>query len=418
VRTVRASVVLLCVAALAGCGPHRARVHKHPAGPPPARPTPHLPVTDRGAVEPDVSGLPTDPAPSPARPDQYRRLTAAECRALAVANAPLADEFDRHPDNLPPGHPLAHFFRTRPELAGAGRLVRGYAADELRNRAAGDALDDFFRLAQAEGQFDLLAKAHAELRTQLAAAEKALAAGLRDRADTDELRRQLFDLEAQLAKLEAGIGGLNASLRGRLGLPTDDPFPIWPDDPLRVRPEDVDAAQAVATGLYYRPDLNLLRALLADGAGGELTRAVLTGVNPLLGPDGRAPGPNPLAGLVGGLAHLSASRERQRPEPFRDQVTGVLAARERQAEAEIRAAVANVHGNRSAVAARSAAVRVLSARVADLEKRERQGLNVTAELTRARLELLTAKGELLRAAADWHVAEARLRQAMGLLARE
>jgi hypothetical protein len=414
VRTVRASVVLLCVAALTGCGPHRAHAHKHPPGPPP-KPAPQLPVTNRGAVEPDVSGLPTDPAPTPARSDKYRRLTAAECRALAAQNAPLADELDRHPDNLPPGHPLSHFFRRGPELAGAGRLVRGYTADELRNRAAGDALDDFFRLAQAEGQFDLLARAHAELRTQLTAAEKALAAGLSDRADADELRRQLFDLEAQLARLEAGIGGLNAALRGRLGLAPDDPLPIWPDDPLRVRPEDVDAAQAVATGLYYRPDLNLLRALLAGGAGGELTRAVLAGMNPLLGPGGRAPIPNP---LVGALAHLPANRERQRPEAFRDQVAGVLAARERQAEAEIRAAVANVHGNRSAAAARSAAVRVLSAKVADLEKRERQGLSVTAELTRARLELLTARGELLRAAADWHVAEARLRQAMGLLVRE
>jgi hypothetical protein len=410
-----ASVVLLCVAALAGCGPHRARVHTPPAGPP-LKPAPQLPVTNRGTVEPDVSGLPADPAPTPARPDQYRRLTAAECRALAVAHTPLADELDRHPDNLPPGHPLAHFFRKRSELVGVSRMVRGYAADELRNRAAGDALDDFFRLAQAEGQFDLLSRAHAELRTQLAAAEKALAAGLSDRADADDLRRQLSDLEAQIAKLEAGIGGLNASLRGRLGLAPDDPLPIWPDDPLRVRPEDVDAAQAVATGLFYRPDLNLLRALLARGGGGELTRAVLTGVNPLLGPGGRAP--NPLAGLLGVLAHLSASRERQRPEVFRDQVAGALAAREQQAEAEIRAAVANVHGNRSAAAARSTAVRVLSAKVADLEKRERQGLNVTAELTRARLELLTAKGELLRAAADWHVAEARLRQAMGLLVRE
>jgi hypothetical protein len=416
VRTVRVSVVVLSVAALTGCGPHLARAHKHLPAPPPLKPVTQLPVTDRGTVEPDVSGLPADPAAAPVRPDKYRRLTAAECRALAVQNAPLADELDRHPDNFPRGHPLFHVFHGRPELAHAGRVVRGYAADELRNRAAGDALDDFFRLAQAEGQFDLLAKARAELGTQLDAAEKALAVGLRDRADADELRRQRLDLDAQLARLEAGIAALNASLRGRLGLAPDDPLPIWPDDPLRVRPEDVEAGQAVATGLYYRPDLNLLRALLGgeDRGSAELSRSVLLGVNPLLGPGGRSSTPNPLGGLIGALAH---QRDKS-AAAVRDQVAGLLASRERQAEGEIRAAVTNVHGNRSATVARSAAVRVLSAKVTDLEKRQQQGLNVTAELAKARLDLLTAKGEMLRAATDWHVAEARLRQAMGLLVRE
>ncbi|WP_171470974.1 hypothetical protein [Frigoriglobus tundricola] len=104
-----------------------------------------------------------------------------------MANAPFADDLDRHPENDPPAHPKSHPDAAR--TAETSRLVRGYAADELRNRAAGEALDEFFKLANAEGQFDLLAAADAELRTQLAAALQAERGGLKDRADIPGLRR-------------------------------------------------------------------------------------------------------------------------------------------------------------------------------------------------------------------------------------
>ena len=46
------------------------------------------------------------------------------------------------------------------------------------------------------------------------------------------------------------------------------------------------------------------------------------------------------------------------------------------------------------------------------------GLSVAADLAKAKLDLLKARGDLLQAAADWNAAEAKLRQAMGLLVRE
>ena len=158
----RAGLLLVGLAALAGC---------HPCDlAPPARPAaPQLPLTNRGTIEPDVSALASlANASPPARPAQYRRLTAAECRSLAVQNAPLAADLETHPANDAPPHPLAH---KKPELAELSRLVRGYAADEIRNRSAGDALDDYYKLAAAEGQFDLTVSAHGVLAKQLAAAE-------------------------------------------------------------------------------------------------------------------------------------------------------------------------------------------------------------------------------------------------------
>src|SRR5207249_2244942 len=146
----------------------------------------------------------------------------------------------------------------------------------------------------AEGQYDLLALADAEVRAQLEEALKAERAGLKDRADIPGIRRKLLDLEAQRAKLEAGIGALNASLRARLNLAANDPLPLWPADPLRVTPDDVDVEQAVATGLHYRSDLNLLR-VLADGTAAEMTESVLRSISPLLA---TAKTGNPLVALI------------------------------------------------------------------------------------------------------------------------
>ena len=404
---VRAVSVTWCVAvAVAGC---------HTPAAPPERPQPaaaQLPVTTRAPVEPDTSAVPTDPAPPLARPADYRRLTAADCRKLAIANAPFADDLDRHSENEPPAH--VKFHRDTARFAETSRLVRGFAADELRNRAAGEALGEFFKLANAEGQFDLLAAADAELRTQLAAAIKAEQGGLKDRADIPGLRRKLLDSEAKQAQLVAGIGALNASLRARLNLAANDPLPLWPSDPLAVRGGDPDVEQAVATGLHYRPDLNLLR-VLADGSAGEMANAVLTGANPLLG---ALKADNPLAALFAPILAPLLKEPKRQQAAANARVAGALQARERQAEAEIRAAVALLRGHRAAVAARTLDVKQVESHIAELEKRQRAGLNVTAELVAAKFDLLKAKGDLLTAATDWHAAEAKLRQTMGLLVRE
>lgn len=398
---------LLAALALAGC-------HTPAAHPParPDRPGAQLPTTGREPITPDVSAVPLESGAPAKRPAEYRRLTADECRKLAVANAPLADDLDRHSDNDPPPHPKLHKNAARD--AETSRLVRGHAADELRNRAAGDALKEFFKLLEAEGQFDLLAAADAELRTQLAAAQKASASGLKDRADIPAIRRRLLDIEAQQAKLEAGIGALNASLRARLGLAAADPLPLWPSDPLRVRPDDADVERAVQAGLYYRPDLNALR-VLADGSAADLAEGVLGGANPLLASFAAS---GPLTALFAPVfAPLTGKAECRRAE-VSARVASLLESRERQAEAEIRAAVALLRGHRAQIAARALDVKQVEARIEELTTRQRAGLNVTAELVTAKLDLLKAKGDLLTAVIEWHTAEVQLRQAMGLLPRE
>ncbi|WP_439629084.1 TolC family protein [Gemmata sp.] len=400
--------VLLMVGLLAGCC---ALPQASPPRPAPAQ----LPVVPRGTVQPDVSAANLAPAAlSPARPAKYRQLTAAECRALAVQNAALADDLDNHPDNeTPHSHPT----RKRAQEAQTSKWVRGYAADEIRNRSAGDALEAYFKLAAAEGQFDLVAGAHAVLRTQLLAAEKAIKVGAADRADVERLRRQLLELESQLAKLEAGIAGLNAGLAGLLGLDPSDQTPIWPADPLRVAADVPDPEHAVQVAMRCRPDLNLLRVLSAsDNYGGQMAKAVVTGINPLLG--STAPS-NPMLAPVVALLGAMKKEPTKADAKLQREVEAALAARERQAESEVRAAVAMVRGNRLAVAAKAAEVRNHEARVAEAEKRVAAGVaGAQAELTVARLDLFKARGDLLQAVTDYLTSDAKLRQATGTLVRE
>src|SRR5581483_10834427 len=73
--------------------------HAPPISPPVRLAPPPLPLTARTPTEPDVSALPVNTSPiTPARPTSYRRLTTADCRTLAIRNAPLADDLDTHPD--------------------------------------------------------------------------------------------------------------------------------------------------------------------------------------------------------------------------------------------------------------------------------------------------------------------------------
>ncbi len=330
---------------------------------------------------------------------------------LAMRNAPLAAELDQHPDNVSPSHP--HLHKKNTELAERARLARGYAADEIRNRSAADALELYYKLAGAEGQSDFLLAAHGFLRPQLVAAEKAAKLGAASEAEVDRIRRQLLDLESQAAKLGVAIAGLNAGLSGALGLDPGDPAPIWPIEPLRVASEQPDADHAVHMAFTQRPDLNLLRSLAGgNGVTGELTNSVLAAVNPLLA---AADSNNPIMALLAALKKKPTETDAKAQQ----QLLGLLATRQQQAEAEVRAAVAAIRGNRNVVAALTGEVRILEGRVAEEEKRLAAGVaGAEATLTTARLELLKARGELLQAVVDWHLSDVRLRQATGTLVRE
>jgi hypothetical protein len=212
---------------------------------------------------------------------------------------------------------------------------------------------------------------------------------------------------------------LNGGLKSLLGLPGGADYQLWPDATLEVRDDLPDEEEAVRVGLHHRPDLNLLRCLLDGGDDSTgAARRVLAGVNPLLaGPPLELPcGLRLVVRLVAPLAGSLPPQPDARAT--REQLTLLLAERERQAEREIRAAV--VRAKAQADLARLHAERVgrLAAKQSDLVNKQNAGQAVAAELARARADVRKAEGDRLEAAVAHAAALVRLRQAQGLLVRE
>jgi hypothetical protein len=216
-------------------------------------------------------------------------------------------------------------------------------------------------------------------------------------------------------ELDVLIDQLNGQLRGMDNLACDgEPdYRIWPTDPLLVTGEDPDPGHCVAEGLARRPDLNLLRALGAGLDAGTLpvvTQALST-VSPLLG--GPAGGCKCLTDLAAGILPCLKNGA---VETARGQVDTLLQARERQAAQEIATAARLVAARRVEAGLAALRAELAGRKVKDLEERLNRGENVRTELTKARLDALKDRGEQVHAAANFMVACARLKQAMGLLA--
>jgi hypothetical protein len=189
-------------------------------------------------------------------------------------------------------------------------------------------------------------------------------------------------------------------------------YRIWPTDPLLVTGEDPDLGRCVAEGLARRPDLNLLRALAAGLNARTLPVATqaLSTVSSLLG--GPAGGCKCLTDLA---AEILPCLKTAAVETARGQVDTLLQARERQAVQEITTAARQVAARRAEVGLASQRAELAGRKVKDLEQRLNKGENVRTELTTARLDALKDRGDRVHAAANFMVAVARLKQAMGLL---
>jgi outer membrane protein TolC len=334
---------------------------------------------------------------------------------LAVRNAEAANvlqeagQGQRHNAN----QPLVASLSERRDLY---ESVTGYAAEELRNRRAGDALEAYYRLAEAEGRADPLREALTELQSVIDRATDLQKRGVLGPAAAEAAMRKWAESRGDQVELDARIDVLNGQLNGMDNLAGDVGQPdcrIWPTDPLLVTGEDPDPVRCVAEGLARRPDLNVLRVLGAELSARTLpvaTQALRT-VSTLLG--GPAGGCKWLTDLA---AQLLPCLKNGAVETARGQVDELLQARERHAAQEIATAARLVAARRVQAQLASLRVELAGRKVKDLEERLNKGENVRTELTTARLDALKDRGDQVHAAADFTVAWVRLVQAMGLLA--
>ena len=351
--------------------------------------------------------------PAPGVGPTYRRLTEAECLTLAVRNCGPAHRLDREQFEA-----LATCRSGSNGRAKADAL--GHAADELRNRAGGDALDLYAKLVAAEAGRQVYAEAAADLAALLDEAATAMKLGVKEPDDIAELERQHAEVRAEIAKLDGSIRELNHGLRALLGVDENSPGHFWPDAPT-VRPVDLDIDRALSMARTYRPDILLPKSLHSspDPLAPQIARQLLGATNPFLGlePGSLPPGLGLLGRTIASFLRLPVPGPTDSAQTQR-QVAGLTGDRETLATAEVRAAADRV----TACAARAVvyrdAVESLGSRVADLERTRDAGRPVTVPLANAKAAWRKAKGQLIVAATDHQAAVAKFRQSQGLLVRE
>ncbi len=164
------------------------------------------------------------------------------------------------------------------------RQALAYRAADERNAAAGQALEAFYLLAEAEANRDFLARGKTQIDAMLEEVRDLESRGIRVEKGTADFRRQQLELSDRQAELQLALAQANSRLRQLMGWSFEDTTPIWPAADWKVTVEAIDADTAVSEGLYRRGDLNLLRMLLEcldadslDGVRGSL--AAITGTD-------------------------------------------------------------------------------------------------------------------------------------------
>jgi hypothetical protein len=367
---------------------------------------PVLPTVSPSSLRLDLSALPTDVGPPPADAS-YHGLTEAECPCLAARASTLGNLLDQKAQSV-----SQREFKCQLKAGKASEqsfIVLQLAADEARIRSAGEAMEAFYHLVEAEGRRPLLLLGLKEVNESVKRAEELQAKGLPSPVEISTVRKQLIDLRSDEVNLRIAILQLNARLKVLLGLPSSD-YSLWPQADLKVVPEETDINLAVDYGLHHRPDLALLESL-ADGLDSN-SRTVASEALGVLSPLLSEPSSSRC------LASLLAGLDDSKSQSVQQQVQTLLEDRRKQATHEIRQAVGLVAYRVQLVILARQKVENEEKRIKELEEKKAKGLDAEGELTIARLNLYKAQGEQLREVVNWKIARAQLRQAQGRLLEE
>ena len=384
-----------------------------------------LPAVERNALEPDLLKLaasmkPAEPPGDAQPPHAYRALTPQQCQCLAAQHAPLADSLDRQRQKLQQEANDSHLCQHKSEKQRAFQeSILLYSALEIRDQAAGTTLDWYYELAGVEARADLLNTSLDRARDTLARMERLKKQGIRLPAPLDEYQRQIVQLQLQQAQNQLRIEEINSRLRQAMAFDPGHHWRFWPDPSVPLSTETVpNVEEAVHLGLAERPQLLLLRAMIADLDRDTLgaARSLLQSINPLLGMSD-PPAHCKLLTVVGKILHIQPGQDAE-VERVRAQLTDYLHERERKVEADIREAAYEVHARRKLVILARQVVARWEERIKDLEKQHAQGLPVFADLTSAYMESYKSRGEVIKEFLGWKIAAVKVKQAQGILPAE
>ena len=234
---VRVAAFVLAATGLAGCRTSTpVAMPDVPSSAP--RPVPNLTQVKPKSLEPDSKSLPLIDAlivqPHPIFAEgagPFLGLTREQCWSLAVqvaAGATLLEQENTIPDCQPANRKGPD--PCRESVLAFVKQVRTLAAMGERNKAAAEALERFYQLADVEGRVEQL-----HLGMEVLDSYRALVKRTDPGAIPPEFRVKLDDLNTQrsrsvelLFKAESGEYQLNLDLKRRLGMPGGTADRFWP----------------------------------------------------------------------------------------------------------------------------------------------------------------------------------------------
>lgn len=349
------------------------------------------------------------------QPAEYRALSPEQCQCLAVKASSegnsLASERRALTATASP-HGLSDDERLKIQVVWASEL-------EARNHSAADALTAYYHLAQAEANQPLLARSLEELDEALANVARLRRHGMQLPFDDGELKRQRLAMIDKQLKSTSDIDRLNAQLVQLLGLNTQEVRPrLWPTADLTVVVAPIDIDLAVAVGVAARPELKLLltmrRSLKAKNV--AITRDVVGGAGALIGSQGKFTG---LVSLLAVGEFLGQRRANRLELPTRQrQLADYYDRRRREVTAQIQQAVLEVESSLRRTAVAKGTVLAWRAQIDELGEKSRIDEATFLDMTRARLHRLEAESDEIEQVIAWKVAQAKVKEAQGMLVAE
>lgn len=407
--------LVLAAATVTGCASlgGTGQPFRPPCFPACAAPEPNLPergvlMADAPLIGAELSAAPLRTSPAQGR---YVLMTAEECQCLAVERAVTAHLVDIERQLALASVPPRPDSRMSRGLRVQQQLL-GLRATQIRNDAAGEALEAFYQLAAAEASLDVLDKSLAHARTMVGYLDELRRQGLPAPARDSELHQQELDLMGRRAELEWTVTQLNGRLRLLVGLCLEGSVRIWPNADLIVGGEGLDAHQAVHAGLASRADLAILRLLSAtlDEATLPIVRGALQSRDAALG--NVTSGSAPLERL------LQPARGEDELQARRAQLSALLVESERELIVTIQAAAGAVEMRRDQAMLAKRSLEIARERLGELQQLRGVGQATPFDVAAQEGEVLEAERHLVQKAAEWRIAQVQLRRAIGVLAHE
>ena len=201
---------------MAGCiSPRPARQSCSPAAPQPL-PAGEL-VSSRPLLpSPEVTALTSyaTPAEGLIGSGPYRVLKPHEAQCAAAAHCPLANALAYESGIV--GF-QAGMRRGSQRSTAVRRQALAYRAADERNAAAGQALEAFYLLAEAEANRDFLARGKTQIDAMLEEVRDLESRGIRVEKGTADFRRQQLELSDRQAELQLALAQANSRLRQLMG---------------------------------------------------------------------------------------------------------------------------------------------------------------------------------------------------------